>query len=106
MSIALFSYCSATKVDMVCWGGLAEPGRLGDKFSPIPLIAARPSPAIEHGCPTAHGGFIRRLREGGGAMVCHVWEHVATKSKTLHGSRRHIRQGPKRLTRLCYGHGV
>jgi cyanophycin synthetase len=51
------------------------------------LISAIPS-LEEHGCSYgAHGGFVRRLREGEGTWLGHVLEHVAIEIQNLCGSR-------------------
>ncbi len=45
-------------------------------------------PSIQgHGCSYGEpGGFIRRLREGEGTWMGHVWEHVAIELQNLAGS--------------------
>jgi cyanophycin synthetase len=51
------------------------------------LLAAIPSLA-EHGCSYQEaGGFLRRLREGEGTWMGHVFEHVAIELQNLAGSK-------------------
>ena len=50
------------------------------------LLAALPSLG-EHGCSYGEpGGFVRRLREGEGTWLGHVFEHVALELQTLAGT--------------------
>lgn len=50
------------------------------------LINALPGLA-EHGCSyRTHGGFIKRLREGEGTWMGHIWEHVTLELQNIAGS--------------------
>jgi cyanophycin synthetase len=59
-------------------------GRLGDRFVDG-LVAALPT-LQEHGCSYREpGGFIRRMREGEGTWLGHVFEHVAIELQNIAG---------------------
>ncbi len=59
-------------------------GRLGDGFVDG-LVAALPT-LQEHGCSyRTPGGFIRRMREGDGTWLGHVFEHVAIELQNIAG---------------------
>ena len=58
-------------------------GALGD--FPQKLVEALPGLA-EHGCSYREpGGFVRRMTEGEGTWLGHVWEHVALELQTIAG---------------------
>ena len=60
-------------------------GRLGESFIE-PLLGALPG-LYEHGCSYGEpGGFIRRLREGEGTWLGHVFEHVAIELQNEAGA--------------------
>ena len=59
-------------------------GRLGPEFVDA-LVAALPNLA-EHGCSYREpGGFIRRMKEGEGTWLGHVFEHVAIELQNVAG---------------------
>lgn len=59
-------------------------GRLGGAYVDA-LVAALPS-LHEHGCSYREpGGFIRRMREGEGTWLGHVFEHVAIELQNIAG---------------------
>jgi len=59
--------------------------KLGDTFIDG-LISVLPELAT-HGCSyRTPGGFIRRLREGEGTWVGHIWEHVTLEMQELAGN--------------------
>lgn len=59
--------------------------RLGDAFI-NGLIAALPG-LQNHGCSYGEaGGFIRRMREGEGTWMAHVWEHASLELQNEAGS--------------------
>lgn len=60
-------------------------GRLGEAFVE-PLLGALPG-LHEHGCSYGEpGGFVRRLREGDGTWLGHVFEHVAIELQNEAGA--------------------
>jgi len=60
-------------------------GKLGKKFNDL-LLEALPG-LQEHGCSYREkGGFIRRMTEGEGTWLGHVWEHVAIELQNMAGS--------------------
>jgi cyanophycin synthetase len=60
-------------------------GRLGPDFVD-PLLEALPG-LHEHGCSYGEpGGFVRRLREGEGTWMGHIWEHVAIELQNVAGA--------------------
>ncbi|MEO8084363.1 MAG: cyanophycin synthetase [Ardenticatenales bacterium] len=60
-------------------------GRLGEAFVE-PLLAALPG-LHQHGCSFGvPGGFVRRLREGEGTWLGHVFEHVAIELQNEAGA--------------------
>ncbi len=60
-------------------------GRLGEAFVE-PLLGALPG-LHEHGCSYGEpGGFVRRLREGEGTWLGHVFEHVAIELQNEAGA--------------------
>ncbi len=70
-------------------------GKLGD--FPQRLVAALPGLA-EHGCSyRAPGGLVRRMTEGEGTWLGHVWEHVALELQGVAGSE--VSFGKTRMTR-------
>lgn len=59
--------------------------KIGESFV-SGLIEAVPT-LHAHGCSYGEeGGFIRRLREGDGTWMGHIWEHVAIELQNLAGS--------------------
>ena len=59
--------------------------KLGENFIEG-LISALPS-LQEHGCSYGEpGGFLRRLREGDGTWIAHIWEHVSLELQCLAGT--------------------
>ncbi len=59
--------------------------KLGDAFIER-LISALPG-LYEHGCSYREkGGFVRRLKEGEGTWMGHIWEHVAIELQDIAGS--------------------
>ena len=59
-------------------------GKLGAAYVDA-LVAALPS-LMEHGCSYREpGGFIRRMREGEGTWLGHVFEHVAIELQNIAG---------------------
>lgn len=60
-------------------------GKLGPEFVE-PLLEALPG-LHEHGCSYREpGGFVRRLREGEGTWIGHIWEHVAIELQNEAGA--------------------
>ena len=60
-------------------------GKLGPDFVE-PLLEALPG-LHEHGCSYGvAGGFVRRLREGEGTWIGHIWEHVAIELQNEAGA--------------------
>jgi cyanophycin synthetase len=60
--------------------------RLGPDFV-NGLIEALPG-LENHGCSYGEpGGFIRRLREGEGTWMAHIWEHAAIEMQNMAGSQ-------------------
>lgn len=60
-------------------------GRLGPDFVDG-LLEALPG-LQEHGCSYREpGGFVRRLREGDGTWLGHIWEHVAIELQNVAGA--------------------
>ena len=60
-------------------------GRLGPAFVD-PLLEVLPG-LHEHGCSYGEpGGFVRRLREGEGTWLGHVWEHMAIELQNVAGA--------------------
>ncbi len=60
-------------------------GKLGPNFFQ-PLLDALPG-LHEHGCSYGKpGGFVRRLTEGEGTWMGHIWEHVAIELQNVAGS--------------------
>ena len=59
--------------------------KLGDEFIDA-LVAALPGLA-EHGCSYKEpGGFLRRLREGEGTWMAHIWEHATIELQNMAGT--------------------
>ncbi|MGD8928294.1 MAG: cyanophycin synthetase, partial [Lysobacterales bacterium] len=59
--------------------------RLGESFIKS-LVEALPG-LTQHGCSYGEpGGFLRRLREGEGTWMAHVWEHAAIEMQNMAGS--------------------
>ncbi|HIP76714.1 MAG TPA: cyanophycin synthetase, partial [Psychromonas hadalis] len=59
--------------------------KLGDDFI-NGLIAALPG-LQEHGCSYGEsGGFIRRLKEGKGTWIGHIWEHISLELQCVAGT--------------------
>ena len=59
--------------------------KLGEPFIEG-LIKALPGLA-EHGCSYSEsGGFVRRLREGDGTWMGHIWEHVTLEIQNIAGA--------------------
>jgi cyanophycin synthetase len=59
--------------------------RLGPEFIDA-LVEALPGLA-NHGCSYGEpGGFLRRLREGEGTWMAHIWEHAAIEMQNMAGS--------------------
>ncbi|MDH3693522.1 MAG: cyanophycin synthetase, partial [Gammaproteobacteria bacterium] len=60
-------------------------GRLGADFIES-LLEALPG-LHDHGCSYGEpGGFVRRLRDGDGTWMGHVWEHVALELQNVAGA--------------------
>jgi len=60
--------------------------RLGEPFIGA-LVEALPG-LSQHGCSYGEpGGFLRRLREGEGTWMAHIWEHAAIELQNMAGSK-------------------
>ncbi len=60
--------------------------KLGDEF--IDKLVEALSGLKEHGCSYREpGGFIRRMKEGKGTWMGHIWEHVAIELQDIAGSQ-------------------
>ena len=60
-------------------------GRLGEEF--ISNLLERLPGLHEHGCSYGEpGGFVRRLREGEGTWLGHIFEHVAIELQNVAGA--------------------